>query len=879
MTSRGIACSDSCVPSESLMIDPTLRQLVRAMDQPLPSTGTGVWESVFSEFGRDTIEARRSAPIPILAEIASGSAPIADDRVVVRVPSGVTPRGAQAAEATEIVGAVVDLGWLADLIDPMHPEPEGLRSIELARRRNETVPTLAEAPDSASISPALIDDILRRAGLGGVVPHSPTLTSAVRDPLTNSVGGRVGASLPSGFLASLGTSCTRRERLEVIIVDAGFGETRDAERVPVQSIEFPRAFQSVNRDLQHGDLMVDVVMTSLEALDVSEAVRVRCVDIEGPMHGGPLWLLKGIATALAGARVASDVLILTAIAFRSPKSGESLLDRAVNRLVGPRVSIVAAAGNNRVGDYQRYIRVSPRLRAEDPGPCIDINVPDDGRQHGLELFVSPPDPRWSLLVYDGDRVIAAVPLEPTAAGDRLRGHEITVRDGKGAIEVVCSGDGEDALSLHLSMPRGLCGHRLRLGLRAESSWFGEADEHDYPVVGIASHTLGTDFPVRLGEISSGSLCGSASPASATGVLAVGGLFAPKPSHPTVSAGFGRPDDLFERASRFIYAMASDVQGSRERRYSGSSPAAALIAALMAVAWTRNASVRIGDVEDSLLAGVLPVAGSGSYGMALPGFVSPSSVRRAEVVSIVADGVVLCVATDRPCLVVAYFADSAVALRTHRFKGMAVGIPDASRRTHRVEVPVSVRGERFALRTIVPGSKTATWMDGDGQGLVVAPTPAGDSDGTVRTRLHDRLLDSHAGNVVPSGDHDGHMLAGAAVSRGPTYEEGSMEDEEQGTGGVATAGAQLDGGVWEIHLMPGGKVFYAWIDKIGANTYKEIYRTNPTDSLSFPLSHSSLTDVKWTRKSTSVSTLAQFNSWMNSNAPNHTTVHSVTLTYS
>lgn len=105
----------------------------------------------------------------------------------------------------------------------------------------------------------------------------------------------------------------------------------------------------------------------------------------------------------------------------------------------------------------------------------------------------------------------------------------------------------------------------------------------------------------------------------------------------------------------------------------------------------------------------------------------------------------------------------------------------------------------------------------------------------------------------------------------------MTNGNQSQPGVSSAGAQLDGGVWELVLNT-GVVFYVWIDATGGSNYAEDYRSKPTDNLSFPLSHTTYTSLTYTRKSTSVSTTAQYNSWMNQYAPNHTKQHLVTLKY-
>jgi len=105
----------------------------------------------------------------------------------------------------------------------------------------------------------------------------------------------------------------------------------------------------------------------------------------------------------------------------------------------------------------------------------------------------------------------------------------------------------------------------------------------------------------------------------------------------------------------------------------------------------------------------------------------------------------------------------------------------------------------------------------------------------------------------------------------------MTDTTNGTAGVSREGAQLDGGVWEIELS-GGDIFYVWIESTGSGSYKEHYRTKTGSNISFPLSHSTYTSVSYSLKNTSVSTLSQYNTWLNNNAPSFSVAHTSTVQY-
>jgi len=716
-----------------LFVDPALYATSSVGETPVQQPTDPAWwrdsNSVFLDLvpGLDETKLDRSEiRVPVFVEVVSGSSPLPAGSELVRIPPPPCPPGTRPALETDLCGAVVPQSWLDALERPEFEEPEGLLRVE----RAHGLPTALDPPwnedvpsDEMSLADA-VDHLLDGLGDAVRVGYASGATPPVDDAPDD-----LAAELPPGSLHALRAPTRRGQKLRVTLVDAGFQRTRAAHQIRLDTVDVPAEFRLTRSQSDHGDAMCEVLTDALERFGVDVHVDLHCIDVAATWQGGPLWMLLGMVQAIHACdlgggesdrgvvRDPQDHLVLTALAFRTPCSGESLFDRAVSRLASSGASIVAAAGNKRVAWHQGFLQTWDDAPAA-PGPIrISVSPDDEGEAYALELYVAEPSAVWRLEIA-ADRVryepLSLAPIRPT---DRVERRDVNGPVGADPIRVLVSGDGDDELRVHLALPSSLRGAPLWLGVRAGPEWNGSEGADAAPRIGIATRpTSDAPWAMRLGELASGRVSGPGSPACASGIVAVGGYYQPVPHQIIYTPSFAGPHDLFGRHRRFLYAGATNLPSSAGGVVGGSSAATMLVGACMASVWASSPDARMADVEDATLASSVTSGRAGAHGVLVAGLVDPVSVIRPRVMSVAWRDGHLIVETDRVAVVVVQFGKSSARLRCGRFEGTVIGVTNQDRRVHRCAVPDSLMDCPWAIYVRSVGAPLPTCIDGGGAGL-------------------------------------------------------------------------------------------------------------------------------------------------------------------
>lgn len=722
-----------------MFVDPALFATSSSGETPVQQPPIPGWlrgsNSVFLDLapGLDDGNPDRSEiRVPVFAEVISGSSPLPAGSELVRIPPPPCPPGTRPAVETDLCGALVPLSWIDRLIDPARVEPAGLLRLERAYGRaahldppRTDMPSGGDADGAGAAS--TLDATLRDAIIGaGPVAFGFT------DPTALDLDGHaLAAEHPPGTFGALRKPARGKARLDVVLVDAGFPRTRANEPERVKQVRIPAGFRRASTSSSHGDDVLGVFDKAIELMGLQDAVNVRCVDVEASLDGGPLWLLLGLADAVGVDskgiwRTSDDALVVTAVAFRTPCSGESLFDRSVSRLASGACSILAAAGNDAVAWHQAFVRTHEFTLDAPTSRRIGLTPVPGDKPYAVELYVAEPDSAWRLQIETSNGRYEDFSLAPVSTSDRVRHRSLRGRDGD-LVEVAFSGDGDDLLRLHLKLPLSLAGATVWLGFAVDPEWYQRTDVvvGDAPRIGIATRPENDNSGcVRIGALPSGRRSGPGSPAASTGVVAVGGYFQLAPHSIAHDATFAGPDDLFGRSRRFLFSAARNLPTSQGGTLGGSSASTMVVAAYMASLWASSPDSRVSDVEDALLSSTVASDRAGTYGVLIPGLVEPASVARPSVVRVGQNGDEVVIETDHPAAVILQFAETATRLRTRRFSGTSIGVPDATRRRHHCSVPDELREQRFSIFVQAPGAFVPLCIDGGGAGLTCTSSRPG-----------------------------------------------------------------------------------------------------------------------------------------------------------